>query len=967
MPSQKTTSGDYTIWTGVTENVPNVPGVTRGSSETNVYSANLNVFGNLNIRGALDYTLTGNTEINDQYLTVAANNNPIANLREGGVQFRTSYGGSNLAAIRFYEDANGFASTGGTWQWTPNVVTGVWYNFAVGAANANGSYLTAVVQDPAPQLGGNLDTLDRNIFNSLGGYVSIFAPNGLIPSANASYDLGAVNANYWRNLYLSNSVNVGGIQISRPAVGVLRVAQSGANANIQAGGIINGTSNIIIANSGAITITPAGNTTAAVSITNSGNVVLNTGGNISASYIYGNGRFLTGLPEVYSNANVAAYLPTYSGNLANVRGNIGNVINTGNVNAGNAILSSNLQAINVLATANVSAGNVIVAANTSAGNSSISANLVVGDTANILRLNIGFTGGRANLGSIANIGIGNAAGIGYGNGQVIYTDGAGGLYFGNVTAAAAGATDYVQYNSGGALAADPGFTRNATSNLTQITGVLSILQAPNGAANIETVNINIDGVAGFSNIGNIAIPGGSNNFAIVTDGTGNLRFANVAVVPGGANLSFQYNNAGNFAGATGFTYDPVTANITVGNISAANLIADQANVGNANVSGRLDVAYANIITLDVSSLNLPATGTFTAGNVQLSNPNGNIIAGNVSLNGATGDINTTGNVSANSIILTGDFTAATIGDSATDFEGNSINIANNATIAGNLTAGNIIGNGRSLTGIVISVTSANASNITVNNTDPQNPNVDFAGTVVRSIVTGNSSQITIGGTTEQPNVSIAASGVTGAVYGNASIIPVITVAADGRITNAVNTAVSLSQTISNTAASSTLTIPTQTLTITGTTNQVTSTLVGQTFTLSTPQDIATTSLVQFGGLGVGTAAASGEVRATGNIIAFFSDDRLKTRLGNIENALDKIDAISTFYFEPNETALTLGYPAGRFVGVSAQDTQAQLPEIVADAPLGQGYLTVMYEKFAPLMLAAIKELRAEIEDIKRKL
>ena len=38
-------------------------------------------------------------------------------------------------------------------------------------------------------------------------------------------------------------------------------------------------------------------------------------GNITGSYILGNGSQLTGLPAQYSNANVAAYLPVYNGNI----------------------------------------------------------------------------------------------------------------------------------------------------------------------------------------------------------------------------------------------------------------------------------------------------------------------------------------------------------------------------------------------------------------------------------------------------------------------------------------------------------------------------------------------------------------------------------------------------------------------------------------------------------------------------
>jgi hypothetical protein len=61
-------------------------------------------------------------------------------------------------------------------------------------------------------------------------------------------------------------------------------------------------------------------------------------GNISASYFIGNGSQLTGLPLNYSNANVAAFLPTYtgalSGNSLNIDGNSvinGSISTNGNV------------------------------------------------------------------------------------------------------------------------------------------------------------------------------------------------------------------------------------------------------------------------------------------------------------------------------------------------------------------------------------------------------------------------------------------------------------------------------------------------------------------------------------------------------------------------------------------------------------------------------------------------------------
>jgi hypothetical protein len=130
---------------------------------------------------------------------------------------------------------------------------------------------------------------------------------------------------------------------------------------------------------------------------------------------------------------------------------------------------------------------------------------------------------------------------------------------------------------------------------------------------------------------------------------------------------------------------------------------------------------------------------------------------------------------------------------------------------------------------------------------------------------------------------------------------------------------------------------------------------------------ATNVNTQLASLGVGTAASgtAGEIRATNNITAYYSDDRLKTRLGRIENALDKLCTLDGFYYEANETAQALGYEAKREVGISAQQMQAVIPEIVVPAPIDEKYFTVRYERALPLLIEAIKELRQEVQDIKK--
>jgi len=106
-------------------------------------------------------------------------------------------------------------------------------------------------------------------------------------------------------------------------------------------------------------------------------------------------------------------------------------------------------------------------------------------------------------------------------------------------------------------------------------------------------------------------------------------------------------------------------------------------------------------------------------------------------------------------------------------------------------------------------------------------------------------------------------------------------------------------------------------------------------TVAIGQAVAASSNVQFNSLGVGTAASTtaGKIRATNQVVAYYSDDRLKTKLGTIENALDKVMSLEGFYYEANQTAQDLGYEVKREVGVSAQSVQAVLPEVVKEAQL----------------------------------
>ena len=134
-----------------------------------------------------------------------------------------------------------------------------------------------------------------------------------------------------------------------------------------------------------------------------------------------------------------------------------------------------------------------------------------------------------------------------------------------------------------------------------------------------------------------------------------------------------------------------------------------------------------------------------------------------------------------------------------------------------------------------------------------------------------------------------------------------------------------------------------------------------------------------GGLGVGTTASTttGQLLCTNQIVAFYSDERLKTKINTIENALDKIDQLTGFLYVENELAKSLGFnnPETQ-VALSAQAVQRVQPEATSLAPFdraddgtsksGENYLTVDYERLVPLLVEGIKELRREINQLKGK-
>ena len=137
------------------------------------------------------------------------------------------------------------------------------------------------------------------------------------------------------------------------------------------------------------------------------------------------------------------------------------------------------------------------------------------------------------------------------------------------------------------------------------------------------------------------------------------------------------------------------------------------------------------------------------------------------------------------------------------------------------------------------------------------------------------------------------------------------------------------------------------------------------------QDVQTTDDVQFNGvqadsIGIGTAASgtTGEIRATGDITAYYSsDERLKENFAPLTGALDKVKAIGGYEFDWKDGIEDVVSKTGHDIGVKAQELQAQYPELVHERD--NGYLAVDYVKLNAVLIEAVKELAAKVDELSK--
>ena len=481
------------------------------------------------------------------------------------------------------------------------------------------------------------------------------------------------------------------------------------------------------------------------------------GGNLEAgtNYIKGNGYYLTGLPATYSNTNVAAYLPTYTGAFT-----AANVTTTGNISGayilGNGALLTGLPATysntNVASylptyTGNLTAGNV-----TATGN--ISGSYIIGNGSALSSI----TGGNV-TGQVGNALI---AGTVYTNAQP------------NITSVGTLSNLKVSGNTTtGLLIVDgTGIFNNSTDG--QVTTLPSGIELGNGSRALASpayINFNSGNNGSPDYDSRIVATGGTNS-----NGQGNISI-DAATTTVNGNLSATGNVSASYVLGNGYYLTGISSASIIGAYSNANVagylptFTGNIQAGNANLGNLVSANYIQGTLITGAQPNVTSLGTITelnvSGNANVTtnfNLTGNaVIAGNLIVNGTTEYTNVNNLYIKDPIIeMGGGVNAAPLttndgkdrgsllhyyttspvdafmgwDNSNAEFGfGSNVSVSSEVVTwnnYGNVRAGYFIGNGSQLSGVA-AATATTAQTVTSN----AQPNITSLGTLSSLNVTGN--------------------------------------------------------------------------------------------------------------------------------------------------------------------------------------------------------------------------------------
>jgi hypothetical protein len=129
--------------------------------------------------------------------------------------------------------------------------------------------------------------------------------------------------------------------------------------------------------------------------------------------------------------------------------------------------------------------------------------------------------------------------------------------------------------------------------------------------------------------------------------------------------------------------------------------------------------------------------------------------------------------------------------------------------------------------------------------------------------------------------------------------------------------------------------------------------------------------------------SGGNILSTGDVIAYYSDERLKNIKSYIKDVLPTLDEINVFKYNSNDLGESFGYDKDKDeIGLSAQEIQMHYPELINLAPFdticdsttnkkisksGENYLTLNYTRLVPILLQGIKELNNKNKNMDKEL
>ena len=985
-------SGGLT-WATISTTIPNI---SNGTSNVNINTANGNV--GVSVAGTSNVLLVTGTGAN-----ISGYANITGNVSAGNVSGTLLTGTLTTAAQPNITSANALANVGNVTAGTWNSVIGASAAFAAGLSGSNLASIN----------GANVSTVPSA--TSATNASAVLQNTSSATTVYPTFTTSSANGNSSAVINTAISANLANASITATTfVGALSGAATSATTATNA---IN--TGVTTQSSGIYYPTFAsGNSTGNYALASSSSISANlANGAIVAANFVGN---LIGTATSVSSANVTQitnlssgiYYPTFVSSSANGNYPMGASSSfSANLSNGSITATTFVGALSGAATSATTAGTVTTNAQPNITSVGTLSSLAV--TGNVSAGNVNATGNVSGLYFIGNgsqltgINTGSPNQIINGTSNVTIA-----TANGNVTLSAAGSANVIVVTSTGV---------NVSGTLNTGSGVIT----GNGSGLSSIVGANVTGQVSNALVAGTVYTAAQPNITSVGTLTslsvsGNISAANVT-----ANLF------GNGAG--------------ISSIAGANITGTVANATYATSAGTATSATtAGTVTTNAQP-NITSVGTLTSlsvtGNITGANITANIFGNGSGLTGSASaftanNANYLGGYSwasppqiGSSTANYGTFSGLTVNGT---LSGANITASGNVSAANvNVTTGVIYGNGAGLTNIngsYVTGTVANATYATSAGsagsatsattagtvTTAAQPNITSVGTLTSLVVTGNISGANLTGNhfgNGSGLSAIAGANVTGTVAnatyatsaGSATTAGTVTTNAQPNITSIgilSNLTVSGGVLAGNVTAQSggyfagsgygltsipganvtgTLSIPTTSYAAT-----VSSSAQGNITSVGTLTGLTVGGNTQIASLGVGTAATgtSGQIVATNNITAYYSDGRLKDVLGTIESPLEKINQISGVRFTSNDTAAKYGYTDKKVqIGVIAQEIEAILPEIVVPAPFdmgtdedgnpisksGENYKTVHYDKIIPLLIEAIKEQQKQIEELQSRI